>query len=276
MAGYLELLHGNLSTPYVCAGSKDGVKVLRSSRTADTVAMSVSTVLDGIFKPTDDKQASIALFKYMYKQRIRHPTMIGYFELGASRDETIGLIHSQLALSNTITDSVRASIHAHLNLNLRRWNEVRCTGKYQQHLRMFNDWAMTQTFVPTRTDLPVVHLGDNGVPICSGVVDLIAQQPDESYVMVVWKCPIFDGWIAHSQTAVDKYGVVPDTEFARYSLRLSLYAEMAASTYGYDVGDKMYVAEINAMHFRVQTHQCTNYRPLARELLKDLNKHAVV
>ena len=62
---------------------------------------------------------------------------------------------------------------------------------------------------------------------------------------------------------------LPDTRHHRYSLQLSIYARMLYSTYGLDVGNRLYILRMHADLSAPELVHCTDLRKIADEVLRD-------
>jgi len=267
----LRIIHGGSQDDrVVCIGHPDVVHYKRSDIQWVTAQQSVTAILDMLFQAADSMAVCADRFAYWRDWAVRNSIMDKYWNGLINEQSAIADIIQVVKMSKSIEEKTHRVLSIHINVALLDWNRMalKSNPSIQPEVRMFTEWAKSQQFVPIRTDLPVVHTNGD-IPVCGGVIDLVAQRLDGSFFMIAWKCTGFDvGPYDRS------FGVASppfkNTEFDKCSLRLSFLAEMAATTHGYDVGDAMYILVMNRTKMHARLVQCANYRAFARHFLAQL------
>ena len=87
-----------------------------------------------------------------------------------------------------------------------------------------------------------------------------------------WKCSkhTLQPWVKAFNNECGSHTItkhIPNTHYHKYSLQLSLYAEMLKSSQQIDVGDRLYLVRFHTSVDTFELVKCTNYRKEASMIL---------
>ena len=148
--------------------------------------------------------------------------------------------------------------------------------------KQFNEFLSSEfvkehDLVIFRTEL-IVWFKMNDVTVSAGQIDAVFKGR-VGYYIFDWKRVDVKKDMTHFARAYqDRTGFgaaanLPDTRHHRYSLQLSIYARMLYSTYGLDVGNRLYILRMHADLSAAELVHCTDLRKIADEVLRDEYLH---
>ena len=113
--------------------------------------------------------------------------------------------------------------------------------------------------------------------MCAGQIDGLMKDSDGRYYIVDWKRSkhILKPTVAAFNHETGTHPItkhIPNTDFHKYSLQLSLYATMLPECHGIDVEDRLYLVR---MHPDLETYEltkCTDYRHEASQILEMMHQ----
>lgn len=132
-----------------------------------------------------------------------------------------------------------------------------------------------------RTELSVFYtkaaVGSGGPPVavCAGQIDALMQDKCGSYYIVDWKR---SKHVLTPRTRAfnNKKGIhpitqsIPDTDFCKYSLQLSLYSVMLEHAHSLKAADRLFLVRMAPDLDTAEVTQCFDYRTEARAILEAL------
>lgn len=122
-----------------------------------------------------------------------------------------------------------------------------------------------------RTELTVFDKrGD--IPVCAGQIDGLMKDKHGKYYIFDWKRskhvlkPTVGAFNNETGThPITKH--IPNTDFHKYSLQLSLYAAMLPECHNIDVKDRLYLVRLHPDLHTYELTQCEDYRREAKQIL---------
>lgn len=178
--------------------------------------------------------------------------------------------HASLAIKAIwrATADLGTSLHAQLELLC---NDEACTEPERHRVELMQFAKLRRThhkWKPFRTELSLVGLAANGVPVVAGQLDLLARDEQGRYHIIDFKR-------TEKDLAPDAHGFGhtllgrPDNPHHRYSLQCSLYALLLRKQEGINV-DGMYLLQLHPDLDDGVVTTATDLRVEARRLLREL------
>lgn len=122
-----------------------------------------------------------------------------------------------------------------------------------------------------RTELTVYEYRE-GVAVCAGQIDGLMADAEGRHYIFDWKrskhvLKPYERAFKNETGTHPLTAHIPNTHFHKYSLQLSLYAEMMARCNGIDVEDRLYLVRMHPNLDDFELTKCENYRGVARSIL---------
>ena len=203
------------------------------------------------------------------------------------------LIWNTLNASNNSDDAAKGAIEAHwkkqgecassLGTKLHLYIELFYNNVTQQipteishEVQLFHEFVKSDFYVQNqlqivRTEFTIYDFR-NDIPVCAGQIDALFKDHKNDYYILDWKRakhvlkPHVKAFNNQTGThEITKH--IPDTDFHKYSLQLSLYAEMMSSCNGVDVADRLYLIRFHPDLQEFELSKCQNYRKEAKQIL---------
>ena len=141
----------------------------------------------------------------------------------------------------------------------------------QFHQFVASPFYKTLELEMVRTELTVFDKrGD--VPVCAGQIDGLMKDKNGKYYIFDWKRskhvlkPTVEAFNNETGThPITKH--IPNTDFHKYSLQLSLYAAMLPGCHNVDVEDRLYLVRLHPDLHTYELTKCEDYRREAKEIL---------
>jgi hypothetical protein len=205
--------------------------------------------------------------------------------------EATELIKAEWKMSNVRGTAAHACLETHMDLYGDDWREHSFVGPHTapysdgivpdlKQLDMWRTSTDSNHLVPIRTELCTVALNDKDEPVLVGQCDVWMQNTlTKEYVGVDLKrvkgkyaLNESEKPIGYPRTAESPFlKGIPNTKFYQYSAQIAGYAEMIATSHGWDVGNNMYILRVHGKdRTTYQWSKCAPLRSHMRAVIESL------
>ena len=143
-------------------------------------------------------------------------------------------------------------------------------------VKLFNQFVASPFYARlqlrmVRTELTVYEYRD-GIAVCAGQIDGLMADIEGRHYIFDWKRSKHV-LKPHERAFKNETGThpltahIPNTHFHKYSLQLSLYAEMMVRCHNVEVDDRLYLVRMHPNLHEFELTKCENYRGVARRIL---------
>lgn len=255
--------------------SGSGGHVYARRDTSESSPLSVTTVVKSQF-PEFDAQKCFDDFFVSWKENASHKynaTIRRVLDSGGDDKQAQGVIQQQWREEGRQSSAAGNKLHNAVELHADG-----LPAPQSDDFAAWKRWWDASELTPKRVELVTFVETSAGKLALAGSADMLATDKQGDHVLLDWKrskknlTP--DETAFRNAKGLDQCTHVPDTDYYKYSLQLSLYNRMLLRTQGVDCGDRMFVVNVHPNNDGAVQAKAADLRDVADRLIDARIAHA--
>lgn len=245
------------------------------------VKRSCTGAKDDLF-PKMDTMLTIRKYYFSWKRNPAHKLHSLIWETLNDSDKTASdanameQIASTWSQMGTEASTLGTLLHLYIELHYNECAMSPIPSEIEHEVRLFHQFVASPFYVEkqlqmVRTELTVFEYRD-GIPVCAGQIDGLMKDVHGNHYIFDWKrskhvLKPYERAFKNEMGTHPLTAHIPNTHFHKYSLQLSLYAEMIVGCHGIDVANRLYLVRMHPDLDTFELTHCEDYRSVARQIL---------